>query len=339
MKISDDFKVILFLGFLFLLFLSVYYLRDILTPIFISWFIAYLIDPIADKLEKKFSRNVSVLIIVGFVIIMLSIIVFFIMPIIIDEIKSLTKNFPYYFSELKKLFFKYFPGLMHTNDIILKFGKYFPNILQKIPEVIGNLNNLISGITTILLLPVFTFYFLRDFDKIRISIFNNIPPKYQPAVERIAKKLDNSISLFIRGQLLICLILGILYSIGLLIIKIDLAIIVGFLSGFLNIIPYFGFISGILLGILMAFVKYGDFIHILGVIIVFIIVQILEGFLITPKILGNKVGLHPLNIIISLMIFGKIFGFIGLILAIPFASCLKVFYEELEEKYKWKELS
>ena len=337
MKISDEYKLTLILAGIFLVFLIIYSLRDILTPVFISWFIAYLIDPIADKLEKKFSRNVSVLIIVCFVVLVIGVILFFLIPLITAEIKRVSKNFPAYISTFKHFFSKYFPNFTISSSLITQINKYLPHILKKIPSLVGNINQIASGIFSIFLIPVFTFYFLRDFDKIRLSIFYKIPSKVRPAVERISKKLDNSISLFVRGQLLICLILGCLYSIGLAIVNIDLSVVVGFLAGFLNIIPYFGFICGILMGILMALVKYGDLIHITGVLIVFCSVQLLEGLVITPKILGNKVGLHPINVIVSLMVFGKIFGFIGLILAIPFASCIKVFYEELEERYRWKE--
>ncbi len=333
MKVSNEFKIILILSSLFLFFWFIYYLRDILTPVFLSWFIAYLIDPIADRLEKKFSRNTSVFIIVSFIILISSLIVFFLIPIVGEEITKLSKNFPKYIHFFKNLFFKYFPAFKLSEEIFNQINQYAPKILNKLPKIISNFNSFISSIINIFLIPIFTFYFLRDFDKIRLNIFKKIPQKIQPHVERIAKKIDNAVSLFVRGQLLICLILGILYSIGLSIVKIDMAVVIGFLSGFFNLIPYFGFICGIITSIIMAWVKFGDIYHILGVIIVFGAVQTLEGFYITPKILGNKIGLHPLNIILSLMIFGKIFGFIGLILAIPFASCIKVFYEELEENY------
>ncbi len=333
MKVSNEFKILMILSGIFLTLWFVYYLRDILTPVFLSWFIAYLIDPVADKLEKNFSRNVAVLIIVAGVILILAGVIFVVVPIIGDEISKLSKNFPQYISFIKKLFFKYMPTLKISEEIFNQLNNYMPKILNKIPSIINNFNHIFSTLFNFFLIPVFTFYFLKDFDKIRLNIFHKLPEKAKPHVERIAKKIDSAVSLFVRGQLLICLILGILYSIGLAIIKIDLALLIGMLSGFLNIIPYFGFIIGIVSSIIMAIIKFGDFYHVLGVIIVFAVVQMLEGFVITPKILGNKIGLHPLNVIISLMIFGKIFGFIGLILAIPFASCIKVFYEELEEYY------
>ncbi len=333
MKVSNEFKIILFFSGLFLILWFIYYLRDILTPVFFAWFIAYLIDPVADKLEKKMSRNLAVLIIVCGVILILAGVVFIVVPIISDEIVKLSKNFPHYVDFFKKLFFKHFASIKISEEFFNQLNQYIPKILKKIPAIISNFNHLFSTILNFLLIPVFTFYFLKDFDKIRLNIFYKIPPKIQPHIQRIATKIDTAVSLFIRGQLLICFILGILYSIGLSIVKIDLAFLIGFLSGFLNLIPYFGFVIGIISSIIMAVIKFGDFWHILGVIIVYGVVQLLEGFIITPKILGNKIGLHPLNVIISLMIFGKIFGFIGLILAIPFASCIKVFYEELEEYY------
>ncbi len=333
MKVSNEFKIILFLSGLFLILWFIYYLRDILTPVFLAWFIAYLIDPVADKLERKMSRNLAVLIIVSGVILILAGVIFIFVPIISDEIVKLSKNFPQYVEFLKKSIFKHFATIKISEEFFNQLNQYIPKILKKIPSIISNFNHLFSTILNFLLIPVFTFYFLKDFDKIRLNIFHKIPPKIQPHIQRIATKIDTAVSLFIRGQLLICLILGFLYSIGLSIVKIDLAFLIGFLSGFLNLIPYFGFIIGIISSIIMAIIKFGDFWHVFGVIIVYGIVQILEGFVITPKILGNKIGLHPLNVIISLMIFGKIFGFIGLILAIPFASCIKVFYEELEEYY------
>lgn len=331
MKVSDEFKILSILFIVSIVIYAVYFLKDILTPVFISMFIAYLLDPLVDKLENKFSRTFSIIILIFICLIFIAIVVFFVIPAFVEEFSKLTKEMPFYFSQLKIFAGKASFILDHIQEYL---NKLIPNAARVANKVMNNVVNLFMNFFNLMLIPIFTFYFLKDFDNIRLNVLDKIPFKFKEKVIDISMKVDTQVSSFVRGQMLVCIILACLYSLGLIIIKLDMALIIGIFSGLASIIPYFGFISGILFSLLIAFIEFHKFSALLSVIVVFGIVQMLESFLITPKILGDKVGLHPVVVILSLMIFGKIFGFIGLIIAIPLASTLKVFYNEFLLYYK-----
>ncbi len=331
MKISNEFKILLTATFFILLIYALYFLKDILTPVFVSMFIAYLLDPIVDRLEKRFSRVFSIIILILIFLSVIAVIILFVVPAFIDEFNKLAKNFPLYLHKIKLLIGKASFLVDHLQEYL---NKIVPHAAQVANNILNNTVNLFMNFFNLLLIPIFTFYFLKDFDNMRFNILDKVPLKYKDKFIDISMKIDESVSSFIRGQLLICTILAMLYSTGLLIIKLDLALIIGIFSGFATIIPYFGFVTGIIFSVIIAFLQFHTLNAVISVVIVFAIVQTLESFLITPKILGDKVGLHPVVVILSLMIFGKIFGFVGLILAIPLASVLKVFYNELLQYYK-----
>ncbi len=331
MKISDEFKIVLFIGCLMLFLYAVYYLKDILTPVFISMFIAYLLDPIVDKLEKRFSRVFSIIILITASLTAVTVIVLFVVPAFITEFNKLAENFPLYLEKIKVIIGKASFLIDHIQEYL---NKIVPHAAKVANNIFNNILSLFMNFFNLLLIPIFTFYFLKDFDNMRFNVLDKVPLKFKDKFVKIFIKIDESVSAFVRGQLLICSILAVLYSAGLTIIKLDLALIIGIFSGFATIIPYFGFILGIVFSLIIAFLQFHSPMSLLSVILVFSAVQALESFLITPKILGDKVGLHPVVVILSLMIFGKIFGFIGLIIAIPLASVLKVFYNELVNYYK-----
>lgn len=331
MKLSNEFKIILVISIFAILFYFIYFLKDILTPVFISMFLAYLLDPLVDRMEKHFSRTFSIIILIFLSIFIFSLFIIFVIPAFVNEFNKLYKLILSNLPNIKTFIGK-FSFLIDNFMVYVK--KILPQSIKILNRVINNTFLIISNILNIFLIPIFTFYFLKEFDNIRLNVLDKIPVKYQQKVVDVSTKIDDSISSFVRGQLLVCIILAILYSLGLIIIKVDLALIIGIFSGFASIIPYFGFLTGIILSLIVSFIKFHTFTALLKVLIIFSIVQILESFVITPKIVGDKVGLHPVVVILSLLIFGKIFGFIGLIIAIPLASFLKVIYNEAMIFYK-----
>jgi predicted PurR-regulated permease PerM len=185
------------------------------------------------------------------------------------------------------------------------------------------------------MIPVYTFYFLRDFDRMVAWVFNLVPVTWQPLVSKHARAIDTKMGQFIRGQLTLCTILAVLYSIGLIAFgRIDMALLVGVLSGALFIIPYLGTIVGVILGAVLCLLKFGIDWHLLGVVGTFGVVQLLEGTLLTPKIVGESVGLHPMVVILSLFIGGALFGFMGILLAVPATAALSVLLETVLARYR-----
>jgi len=331
LKISNEFKIIIAFFIFCLLFYFLYSLKDILTPVFVSMFLAYLFDPVVDRLEKYFSRTFAIITLIFFTIMIFSVFIIFVIPAFVGEFNKLYKLITSSIPDIQAFIGKF---SFLTDNSLTYLKKILPQSIHIVNKIINNTILIISNFLNILLIPVFTFYFLKEFDNIRLNVLDKIPVKFQNKVIDISKKIDDSVSSFVRGQLLVCVILGALYSIGLIIINVDLALIIGIFSGFASIIPYFGFLIGIILSLIVSFIKYHTIAGLIKVLIVFSIVQAMESFIITPKIVGDKVGLHPVVVILSLLIFGKIFGFIGLIIAIPLASFLKVIYNEFIIYYK-----
>ena len=192
---------------------------------------------------------------------------------------------------------------------------------------------LLNAIVNLALMPIFIYYLLRDWDRMVAAIGRLVPNRYLSRVVRVAAEVDARLGAFVRGQITVCLALAVLYSLGLLIIGIDLAIPVGVLSGLLFIVPYLGTAVGIVLGVLLALMKFGFSTKVLGVLVVFAIVQGIEGYLLTPRIVGDKVGLHPLVVMIALIVGGSLLGIWGMLLAIPITAVLSVLGAEYLQDY------
>jgi predicted PurR-regulated permease PerM len=182
----------------------------------------------------------------------------------------------------------------------------------------------ILSILGFVITPLYLFYFMKDIHKIKSAAFGLVPDRYRQQVSKLAAEIHDILSGFVRGQVTVCAILAVLYSIGLLFIGIDLALVIGTLSGVLFIIPYLGTILGIVLSMSMALLKYHDLLHPLLCLGWFFVVQFIEGTFITPKIVGDKVGLHPIVTVLALLIGGQLFGIIGMLIAVPVTAVFKV---------------
>ncbi len=184
-----------------------------------------------------------------------------------------------------------------------------------------------------LITPVYLYYFLADLSRFREDVMELVPQRYRGKVAAMGGEIDDVLSAFVRGQLSVCAILAILYSIGLSLVGVDLAVVIGSVSGILFIIPYVGTVFGIVVSMVMAFLKFHDALHPLLCLGWFGLVQALEGAVITPAVVGTKVGLHPVVAILALFIGGQWFGIFGMLLAVPVAAVLKVFLRALHAWY------
>jgi len=191
----------------------------------------------------------------------------------------------------------------------------------------------IAGVFQLLLIPLFASYLLHDWEKIIKMLHDRIPNRGKDTILRLSHEMDSIISVFLRGQFSICAILAICYSAGLLIANIPFAIVIGFLGGVLGFIPYVGFLTGMIAGLLISLWSFGADIHLLYVVIVFGSVHVLEGFYLVPKVLGGKLGLHPLVLLIALTVAASRFGFIGLLLAVPVTAAGAVLIREVDRRY------
>ncbi len=313
-------------------------LQSVTTMLMVALILAYLLDPPVKRLAawglgRSLSAFLMLILGLGFVSALLLIVV----PKALEEIADFSRRAPAYLAVLQGLVFqlaeRFNISVPRDWDNLLPLlaqrGKQFlPDIANIATKVLSSFFrstiHLISGLVYVLLVPIIAFYLLASFDSIKTGAKELIPPYVREPIIAKLVEIDLVISAFVRGQLTIALLLGILYSLGFVLIGIDLAVVLGIISGVLFIIPYVGTLFGIVAGSLMALAKYGDLIHPLYVLLWIAGVQVLEGYVLTPRIVGQAIGLHPVVYIMALIIGGNLFGFAGMLVAIPVAAILKV---------------
>lgn len=339
------------LGVLALLVLAgvFYAARSVVIPFMLALLLAYFLDPAADYLERRrLSRSLSVVVVfVGFLLVA-GVLLAFLVPAVKSEVAELQRLFPRYAQGLYQLLPDQVLEMLDiagASDLQALFQRLLELGRNLSFDVIGQValfvskafSSTLSFILTVIgyfIIPVYLFYLLRDFDRMKQSAVALVPERYRQGVIDLAGDVDVVLSGFIRGQLTVCLVLAVLYSIGLVIIGIDLALLIGILSGLAFIIPYLGTILGIVFAGTMAIVKFGDLLHPLLVVGWFGLVQGLEGTVITPRIVGNRVGLHPVGTILAVLLGGELFGFLGLLLAVPVVASGLVLFRAALDRYR-----
>ena len=197
---------------------------------------------------------------------------------------------------------------------------------------------LVAFVANLVLVPVVTFYLLRDWDVLVARVGTLIPRAYYGKIRELAQECHEILGAFIRGQLLVMLALGILYSVGLMLIGVRLGLLIGMLAGLASIVPYMGFVVGIVAALIAAFIQFHDVMHIVLVLVVFGIGQMIEGMVLTPLLVGDRIGLHPVAVIFAILAGGQLFGFIGILIALPVAAVIMVLLRHIHDFYKGSSL-
>lgn len=327
----------------------IYLLTPILSPFLISALLAYLFDPFVDRIETRCrNRTLSVAIIFLLFILLVILSIFILIPLIGDQFELLKSKLPailtwFYGTALpwleKTSGYRFATLQAHFQDILLSVWNYTDEYIK------GALSQLSrSGLAVFALLgnlaliPVVTFYLLRDWDELLLNIRKILPLNIETSVLRIVGDCDDVLSAFLRGQLMVMLLLGTTYAFGLWLVGLDFAILVGLLSGLASIVPYLGFIVGFITATLIAFFQFGDVWHLALVLGVFSIGQMLESMVFTPILVGDRIGLHPVAVIFAILAGGQLFGFVGMLLALPLAAIIKVLISTLHQRYLQSEL-
>jgi predicted PurR-regulated permease PerM len=185
----------------------------------------------------------------------------------------------------------------------------------------------------LVLIPVVTFYLLRDWDAMVEGIRTLVPRKIEPVISGLAREIEEVLGAFMRGQLMVMLALGLIYAVGLWLVGLDLAFIIGMIAGLLSIVPYLGTAVGVIAAVIAALFQFQDVFHTVMVLVVFAAGQSLEGMVLTPRLVGDRVGLHPVAVIFAVLAGGQLFGFLGILLALPVASALNVLVRHLHQRY------
>ena len=325
-----------------------YQLGSILVPLAIALVLAYLIDPLVDRLVSwRINRTLAILAVFFGVLLVAGLLCWFYAVSLTREFQAVQLNLPDYANRLYEMIplqVKTFFGIETQVKAYAQMTRVLDGVrgasLAVARESFSFLRKAFSSTLSLILtvlgyciIPLYLYYFLLDLPKLRDSIREMVPARYRQGVDRRGNEIREILAAFVRGQLLVCLILALLYSAGLYAIGIDLALVIGSLAGITFIIPYVGTILGIILSTLMALLKFHDLLHPFLCLGWFLVVQALEGSIITPRVVGNKVGLHPIITIIALLIGGQLFGILGMIGAVPVTAVLKVFARSLRESY------
>ena len=334
--------------FAFILVLAglVYLLWSIVSILLAAAAAAYLLDPVADKMEERgYTRTVGIGLIFAMFAVVSVLVTVIMVPMMTAQFIDLSGNVRGYIDNLAALiapaaaFIEQQTGHAVPVDID-QLKASLPDLIRdlspdarvKIQEILSNLFTSSLGVfTTIInlaLLPIFTFYLLGEWDRMVAFVGELVPVRHRKRVNRIAASVDERLAAFVRGQLTVCAVLATLYSFGLWAAGIDMALAVGLLSGALFVVPYLGTVVGVVLGTILCLMKYGIDIHLLYVALAFGIPQFIESWYLTPKIVGNKVGLHPLVVMIALLAGGGLAGIWGMLLAIPLTAVLDVLARE-----------
>ncbi|OMH25884.1 AI-2E family transporter [Motiliproteus sp. MSK22-1] len=333
-----------------IVFTFLYLLEPILFPFLTAMLLSYLWDPVVDRLEERgLTRTVSVIIVFVLFSILLAVVLVLLLPMLGRQIDALGQRIPLLLEQLDTVVIPWIQttlgadprsvDLKVVREVLQSNWKQGTDLVTQILSKASHSGLLLAGwLANMALIPVVTFYLLRDWDVMIAKIQALLPLSVEPRVSLFASECDEVLGAFIKGQLLVMLCLGGVYSIGLAAIGLDLALLVGMLAGLASIVPYMGFFVGIMAAGIAAFLQFHDFLHLGLVGLVFGIGQTLEGMVLTPLMVGDKIGLHPVAVIFAIMAGGQLFGFTGILLALPVAAIIMVLLRHLHDGYKISEL-
>lgn len=307
-------------------------LGDVILPFVLGGAIAYVLDPVADRLEKLgLSRVLAVAVITVIGLILFLLMVLLIIPTLVQQSIALAEATPALIDSLQATLTERFPQLLDSDSTIrTQLDALGAKIQSQGGAVINGLLTSALGLINIIILlvvvPVVAFYLLLDWDNMTAKIDDMLPRDHAPIVRQLASEVDKTLASFIRGQGTVCLALGSYYAITLMFAGLNFGLVVGAVAGLISFIPYIGALVGGILAIGLALFQFwGDWVSIGIIAGIFAIGQFLEGNILTPKLVGQSVGLHPVWLIFALSVFGSLFGFVGMLVAVPMAAMLGVF--------------
>lgn len=325
----------------------VWVLAPILTPFVIAALLGWLGDPLVDRLQRSGrSRNVAVALVFTAMSLLLVLALLLLVPLIQRQIVTLVQSMPGYRDWLLQTAL---PWVENRTGLEIATWLDPARLMDWVrahwqqaggiaTATLGYVSRsgfaMLAWIANIVLLPILAFFFLRDWDVLVERVSALVPRKHEHTVARLARESSAMLGGFLRGQFMVMLILGVLYAIGLSIVGLELGVLIGIIAGLLTFIPYLGPASLALLGGIAALVQYGDWKHLVGVGIVFTLGQVIESYWLTPKLVGDRIGLHPVAVIFAVLAGGQLFGFLGMLLALPVAAVANVLLRFAVERYR-----
>jgi len=308
-----------------------WFLGDVLLPFVLGGAIAYFLDPVADRLERMgLSRTVATTLITFAGIFIFVLMALLVIPTLIQQSLKLFQVAPEYARNITMFLTERFPSLLDEastlRQSITSVGETIQSRgVQLLETALSSAASLINVVILLVVVPVVAVYLLLDWDRLVARVDSLLPRDHAPTIRRLAREADATLASFIRGMGTVCLILGSYYAVALMLVGLQFGLVVGFIAGLVTFIPYLGALIGGMLAIGLALFQFwGDWVSLGLVAGIFIVGQVIEGNFLTPKLVGSSVGLHPVWLILALSVFGTLFGFVGMLVAVPVAAVLGV---------------
>jgi predicted PurR-regulated permease PerM len=316
-------------------------LGDVLLPFVLGGAIAYFLDPVADRLERLgLSRVAATMLITVLGILVFVLMALLVIPTLITQTAQLFQTAPQLVREFQAFLNDRFPQLLEEGSTLRRSLTVAAEAVENrgaevLETVLSSALGVLNVVILLVIVPVVAVYLLLDWDRMVARVDSLLPLDHAPTIRRLARDIDNTLASFIRGMGTVCLILGTYYAIALMLVGLQFGLVVGFVAGLVTFIPYLGALIGGALAIgLGLFQFWGDWVPLALVGGIFVLGQVVEGNFLTPKLVGNSVGLHPVWLLLALSVFGALFGFVGMLVAVPVAAALGVIARFALEQYR-----
>jgi predicted PurR-regulated permease PerM len=318
-----------------------WFLGDVLLPFLVGGAIAYFLDPVADRLQRMgFSRVMATSVITLVMLVVIVALVLSVIPALISQLSALVDSAPEIVRRLQAFLIERFPELQDSTSTmrqtLTQIGEFVQSKGAELAQTaLTSALSIISALVFIVVVPVVAFYLLLDWDNMLARVDRMLPRDHVETVRRLAREIDGVLAGFVRGQLLVCVVLGTYYSVALMFAGLQFGLVVGAIAGAITFIPYIGAIFGGILAIGLALFQFwGDWVSIGIIAAIFVAGQFFEGNILTPRLVGKSVGLHPVWLLLALSAFGSLFGFVGMLIAVPVAASIGVFTRFATAQYE-----
>ena len=308
-----------------------WFLGDVILPFVLGGAIAYFLDPLADRLERLgASRAVATTVITLSAVLVFVLMALLVVPLLVQQAVSLFETAPRLFQDLQAFLTEKFPSIVDQESVLRQSLISIGETIRErggelLNTVLTSVNSLVGIVLLFVIVPVVAFYLLYDWDNMVAKVDDLLPRDHAPTIRQLAAEIDRTLASFIRGMGTVSLILGTYYAVALMLVGLQFGLIVGALAGLVTFIPYVGALVGGALAIGLALFQFwGDWVSIGLVAGIFVLGQVIEGNVLTPRLVGSSVGLHPVWLIFALSVFGSIFGFVGMLVAVPVAAVIGV---------------
>jgi predicted PurR-regulated permease PerM len=312
---------------------ALWLLHDILLPFVAGIALAYVLAPLADRVERLgINRTVAALLIVSMLVVALIALMLLLVPLLLQQGSALISNIPGYFKRVKELIVD--ANLPWLNWLgAAETGKTASDLVGQVATWLLSFSYslwtggkaLVSFASVLIVMPVVTFYLIRDWHAMIDRVDSWVPVRQRDTVRQLGREIDAAIGGFLRGQFGVCLVLGCYYAIGLMLVGLDFALLIGLIAGVITFVPYIGSMTGLMIAVSVAIAQFWpDWKRITLVVAIFLVGQFIEGNIVSPKFVGERVGLHPVWLIFAMFAFGYLFGFVGLLIAVPLGAAIAV---------------